>query len=144
MIRSIYSVTIYVPNQNEAIRFYKEMLGFEVRRWEPLGPAGSWIEMGPPGQETALVLYPQQMMPDYKNRRAFIMLNVDDVAAKYEELTNRGVASVQEPTSLGWGTFALMADPFGNEFGLMQVTRPPSAMPRQRMGSAPPPPPPKR
>jgi predicted enzyme related to lactoylglutathione lyase len=145
MIRSVYSVSVYVHNQNEAIRFYREALGFEVRRYEPLGPAGSWVEMAPPGKETALVLYPQAMQPDFQTRRAFVLLQCDDVAAAFETLSNRGVTFTQEPSSLGWGIVAVFADPFGNEIGLLQVTRAAGAVPgapRGTHGSLPPPPPP--
>ncbi len=146
MIRSVYSVTIYVHNQNEAIRFYREMFGFEVRRYEPLGPAGSWVEMAPPGRETVLVLYPQAMQTDWKMRRGFILLACDDVAATHEAMVAKGVNFTQEPSSLGWGIMALFTDPSGNEIGLLQVTRAAGAVPgaRPAQGSIPPPPPPGR
>ncbi len=143
-ISGIYSLTVYVHNQNEALRFYRDMLGFEVRRYEPLGPAGSWIEMAPPGKDTVLVLYPQAMQADWKMRRGFLLLACDDVAAAHEAMTAKGVTFTQEPGSLGWGIMAMFTDPFGNEIGLLQVTKPAGATPmaRPKQGSLPPPPPP--
>lgn len=144
MIRVINSVTVYVHNQNEAIRFYKDVLGFEMRRWEALGPAGSWIEMAPTGSQTTIVLYPATMMPDHQSRRAFVIFGSDDLDASFQALTARGVTFSQEPSDLGWGKFAMFQDPWGNEYGLMQVTRAAAPMPdaRGRMPSGPPPPPP--
>jgi predicted enzyme related to lactoylglutathione lyase len=143
MIQAIHSVTLYVHNQTEAVRFYKEALGFEIRRWEPLGPAGSWIEMGPPGAPTCVVLYPRAMMPDADNRKGFVILDCADITASHEGLSARGVNFIQEPTSLGWGMFAVFTDLDGNELGLLQVTRAATVPGRaSRPPGAPPPPPP--
>jgi lactoylglutathione lyase len=150
MIRSVDSITICVSNQAEAVRFYKDVLGFEVRRWEPLGPAGSWIEMGPPGSQTSCLIYPRDALPDWQTRQAFIIFGCDNIQETFESLAARGVVFTQEPTSLGWGIMALFNDPDGNSFGLMQVTRAPrgpAAPPPpagRRPGGPPPPPPPPR
>jgi predicted enzyme related to lactoylglutathione lyase len=148
MLQRIHSVHIYVQNQSEAVHFYKDVLGFEIRRWEPLGPAGSWIEMAPPGSDSSLVLYPQDLMPDWQTRRAFVIFRVEDLESIYQELAARSVTFVREPTSLGWAELAVLADPYGNEIGLMQVTREPSRVPGAsappgRSGGPPPPPPPR-
>ena len=55
MIDYIRSVAIYVEDQNKALDFYTRKLGFQVRRKESLGPRGQWIEVVPPGAQTALV-----------------------------------------------------------------------------------------
>lgn len=145
MIQAIHSHTVYVHNQTEAVRFYKEALGFEIRRWEPLGPAGSWIEMGPPGSQACLVLYPEAMA-NGSARRGFVIFDCDDVAATHEELLGRGITFTQDPTNLGWAVFAVFADPDGNELGLLQVTRAAAVPTRSSRppGGAPPPPPPPR
>ncbi len=146
MIQSIYSVHIYVANQTVAIRYYKDVFGFEVRRWEPLGPAGSWIEMGPKGSSTSLVIYPRDAMPDAHSRQAFVMLGCDDVVATHEAIVAKGVVFSQEPTSIGWAMMALFNDPDGNSFALVQPTKPASVPPGmgggQRPPGGPPPPPP--
>ena len=123
MIQGINSVHIYVLNQMEAVRWYRDILGFEVRRWEPLGAAGSWIEMGPPDRSTSLVLYPRDLMPDADQRRSFIILGCENLSETHEALEIKGVSFTQEPQDLDWGVFAVFADPFGNEFALMQITR---------------------
>lgn len=146
MIQSIHSVHIYVANQTVAVRYYKDVFGFEVRRWEPLGPAGSWIEMGPKGSPTSLVLYPRDAMPDAASRQAFVMFDCDDIAATHEDLAAKGVVFTQEPTSIGWAMMAMFNDPDGNSFALLQQTKaatvPPGANAPRRPGGGPPPPPP--
>ncbi len=147
MITSIHSVHVYVANQTAAIRYYKDVFGFEVRRWEPLGPAGSWIEMGPKGSSGSLVLYPRDAMPDADTRQAFVMFDCEDIVATHEQLSAKGVVFTQEPTSIGWAMMALFHDPDGNSFALLQPTKAatvPAGMnaPRPAGGGGPPPPPP--
>lgn len=148
MIQSIHSVHIYVQNQTQAIRWYKDVFGFEVRRWEPLGPAGSWIEMGPAGSTTSIVIYPRDAMPDADTRRAMIMLDCDDIKATHEDLVNKGVQFTQEPTGIGWAFMAIFSDPDGNTFALIQATKAATVpagvagLNRPGGGSGPPPPPP--
>jgi predicted enzyme related to lactoylglutathione lyase len=148
MIQSIHSVHIYVANQTVAVRYYKDVFGFEVRRWEPLGPAGSWIEMGPPGSKTSMVIYPKDAMPDADTRKAMIMFDVEDINATFEYLANKGVTFTQEPTSIGWAVMALFNDPDGNTFALIQATKAPTiphgvaGLKRPGGSGGPPPPPP--
>lgn len=153
MIQQIHSVHIYVANQTVAVRYYKDVFGFEVRRWEPLGPAGSWIEMGPKGSKTSLVLYPRDAMPDADSRRGMVMFDCDDIKATHEELVSKGVVFAQEPTPIGWAYMALFDDPDGNTFALIQATKAPtiphgvaglSRPPGAGGGPPPPPPPPRR
>lgn len=142
MIKSVKSQAVYVTNQNAALQFYQQILGFEVRRWEPLGIAGSWIEVAPPGGQTSIVLYPRDLMPDWQQRKPSIVFGCDDVAATHAELEQRGVQFVQEPSKMAWGNFASFVDPDGNEFGLSDAAEKQAPKPRPRAGSMPPPPPP--
>ena len=70
MIGPIKTVGIYVRDQERAVEFYTQKLGFEVRRTLSMGPGASWIEVAPPGAQTCLVLYPKAMMPDAGNAQA--------------------------------------------------------------------------
>jgi len=55
MITSIGTVSVYVRDQEKAVKFYTEKLGFEVRRNEPMGPNARWIELAPKGAQTRIV-----------------------------------------------------------------------------------------
>ena len=144
MIKGIKTQAVYVTNQNASLAFYQGTLGMEVRRWEPLGVAGSWIEVAPPGAQTCLVLYPRDLMPDWQQRKPSIVLGCDDVAATHAELVDKGVQFTQEPTAMAWGNFAAFVDPDGNELGLSDAADKGAQEPARSgsRGSVPPPPPP--
>ena len=118
MIGPIKTVSVYVEDQEAALRFYTEKLGFQVRRRLPMGPAALWIEVAPPGAGTCLVLYPRAMMPDWAELKPSIVFHCPDVEALCPELESRGVSVTQQPVKMAWGTFAQFADPDGNSFGV--------------------------
>jgi predicted enzyme related to lactoylglutathione lyase len=118
MIGALRTVGVYVADQQMAVEFYTEKLGFVVRRRAPMGPNAKWIEVSPPGSETALVIYPKAMMPDWAERKPSIVFHAPDVAATSRDLADRGVTIKTPPPPMVWGTYASFIDPDGNEFGL--------------------------
>jgi predicted enzyme related to lactoylglutathione lyase len=118
LLGPLKTVGIYVADQQRAIDFYVGMLGFVVRRRAPMGPNAEWVEVSSEGGQTALVLYPRSMMPDWAEKRPSVVFHCPDVEATCRELAARGVAITTQPTPMAWGTFAAFADPDGNEFGL--------------------------
>jgi predicted enzyme related to lactoylglutathione lyase len=111
-------VCIYVDNQERAIEFYTKKLGFEVAVTHSMGPQGNWVELVHNRGQLRLVPYPRSMMPDWQERKPSIVFSCEDVSALYEELSARGVQFKGKPTKMGWGNFAHLVDPDGNEFGL--------------------------
>lgn len=118
MITELKTQAIYVADQTIARRFYTEKLGFEVRRELSMGPAGAWLEMGPPGARSCVVLYPRAAMKDWEQRKPSIVFACKDVKETHRELSSRGVTFTQPPAAMPWGNFAIFSDPDGNEFGL--------------------------
>jgi predicted enzyme related to lactoylglutathione lyase len=118
MIGPIKTVAIYVEDQERAVAFYAEKLGFVVRRRVTMGPDANWIEVSPPGAESCLVLYPRSQMPDWATRKPSVVFHCPDVEATCAELEGKGVTIRMAPTSLPWGIFASIVDPDGNELGL--------------------------
>lgn len=116
MITYIKTVAIYVADQPSAISFYTEKVGLEVRRREPMGPHGDWVELAPKGGQSCLVLYPRGLMPDWETRRPSVVFHCTDAEQTYRELASRGVEFPQPPQRMPWGVFAQFADPDGNEF----------------------------
>ena len=116
MITNVKTVAVYVSDQEAALRFYTEKLGFEVRRNEPMGAQGSWLEEAPPGAETRVVIYPRSMMVDWEARKPSIVLGCQDTEAAHRKLSQRGVDFIQKPTKMAWGIFAIFKDLDGNEF----------------------------
>lgn len=118
MIGPMKTVGIYVQDQEKALDFYTQKMGFELRRSESMGPKGSWIEVAPPGAQTCVVLYPKALMADWEQRRPCVVFHCPDVEAACRRLESLGVRITMQPKPMAWGTFAMFADLDGNEFGL--------------------------
>ncbi len=83
---------IFVPvsDQNQALAFYTETLGFELRVDVPFGDGERWIEVGPPGGEAGVALVsPREGDPVGIQTNA--SFNVDDIDATHADLTAKGV-----------------------------------------------------
>ncbi len=118
MIDRIATVGIYVDDQEAALRFWVDRVGFELRRRESMGRMGDWLEVAPPGAGSRLVIYPKAMMPDWAERKPSIVFECADCRAAHARLRDAEVEFSSEPQSMAWGTFAIFRDPDGNEFGL--------------------------
>ena len=136
MIR-IANAQLWVHDQDEALAFYTEKLGFEVRTDATLPELGDfrWLSVSPPGQpDVAIVLMAipgQPVMNDdvadevrnlmAKGFAGAIFLTTEDCQASYEELKARGVEFTEEPEERPYGIDAGFRDPSGNSFRLTQV-----------------------
>jgi len=136
MIR-IANAQLWVHDQDEALAFYTEKLGWEVRadvtmaelgdfRWLTVGPAGqpdfSVVLMaipGPPVFEQETVEQVRTVMA--KGVAGSVFLTTDDCRASYEELKGRGVEFVEEPEERPYGIDCGFRDPSGNHLRLTQV-----------------------
>ena len=127
MITYIHSATVLVQDQDRAVDFYVDTLGFEKRDDRPYGDspdASRWIVIAPPGAETALALVRPQdagLGEDAAGGSRGISLIADDVNATYEELSAKGVTFSAKPERMPWGALATwFADPDGNTFFLTE------------------------
>ena len=125
-------VTRVVEDQDEAISFYTERLGFEIRRDHP-GPHGRFVTVAPETDENVeLVLVAPDGFDDEdaESLRAMtgndwgLIYEVDDCRATYEELRGRGVEFRDEPQEMPWGIQAVAIDPDGNETVLQEPVGP--------------------
>ena len=122
MITKIGTVAVTVTNQDQALAFYIEKLGFEKRRDEPMGEDERWVEVAPPGADTTIVLEKQHDNPGQR-MGTFIgfILQTKDMKATYEELKGREVRFTTEPKVEYWGHWAQFVDQDNNEFGLIEM-----------------------
>jgi lactoylglutathione lyase len=118
MIKKIATTAVYVEDQQKAKTFWTEKVGFRLVRETPMGPGGSWLEVAPPGAESALVLYPRAMMKGWESMKPSIVFECDDIDATYARMKERGVQFEGEPQKMQWGTFAQFKDEDGNLFVL--------------------------
>ncbi|MFF3512749.1 VOC family protein [Streptomyces sp. NPDC002573] len=111
-------VTLPVSDQDRALRFYTELLGFKVAADRAM-PQGRWLQVAPEGAQTVFTLSGPDMGGFRPGEARGIMLVTTDVDADCARLTAAGV-SVQGPDDLPWGRMASFQDPDGN--GLMLLT----------------------
>jgi predicted enzyme related to lactoylglutathione lyase len=117
-IHSFEILSVPVSDAQRAKTFYRDVLGFDLIREEPMGPEMTWIQLAPPGQTVtiALVTWFEQMKPGGLQG---VMVNTADIDAEHALLRSRGLQIgpiEQQP----WGRFALFTDPDGNGWILRQ------------------------
>jgi predicted enzyme related to lactoylglutathione lyase len=133
----ISNTQLWVHDQDEALAFYTEKLGMEVRSDVTLPELGDfrWLTVSPPSQpDIAITLMaipgPPVMDPETaeqvrelmaKGFAGAVFLTTDDCQASYEELKARGVEFTEEPEDRPYGIDAGFRDPSGNAFRLTQV-----------------------
>jgi uncharacterized glyoxalase superfamily protein PhnB len=137
MMIKIANAQLWVHDQDEALAFYTQKLGFEVRADVTLPEMGNfrWLTVSPAGQdEVSIVLMaipgPPVMDPETadqvrelmaKGFAGTIFLTTDDIHTSYEELKTRGVEFVEEPEERPYGIDSGFRDPSGNHLRLTQV-----------------------
>ena len=114
MIRRIKFLGIPVADQDRALKFYTEKLGFELVTDVPVEEGQRWITLRIPGAETQIsAAYAggqRKLIGTYIN----MAYEVADVQATYEELRARGVEFADPPTPQPWGIYAVFKDSEGN------------------------------
>lgn len=124
MISYIHSSTVLVSDQDRAIDFFVNKLGWEKRDDNPFGENSRWIVVAPPGKETGLALLkPEDMGHTGESAGGHTGVSVvaSDVQRTYEELTSRGVEFTEPPQQMPWGSMATwFKDPDGNTYFLSQ------------------------
>ena len=134
MITKMSHVLIWVKNQQEALEFYRDKLGFEVDTDETFGGGYRWLTMRiptQPGFEIILMEPTPGMMLDEESAKQLRSLldkgvlgggvfDADDIHKTYEELKARGVEFKGPPSTQSWGTATVMKDNSGSWFSLSQ------------------------
>ena len=128
---------VWVHDQDEALAFYTDKLGWEVRADVTLPEMGNyrWLTVGPPNQpDISVVLNAipgppvldettaeqiQSLMA--KGFAGTVFLTTEDCQGAYEELTARGVEFTEKPKERPYGIDSAFRDPSGNQFRLTQV-----------------------
>ena len=118
----IHLTSVFVDDQDEALAFYTEVLGFEKKTEIPMGEA-RWLTVvspdDPDGMELLLEPSDHPAVPPFKEALVtdgipFTSFAVDDVQKEFERLQGLGVRFVQEPAEMGPVTTAVFDDTCGN------------------------------
>jgi catechol 2,3-dioxygenase-like lactoylglutathione lyase family enzyme len=118
MFKRIKFVGIPVSDQDRALAFWREKLGFQVVTDQPMGPGLRWIELRIPGAQTGIALFTPPGHEDRIGTFTSLSFGCDDVMRVYRELVEKGVEFAQPPKKESWGTSAIFKDPDGNSFVL--------------------------
>jgi uncharacterized glyoxalase superfamily protein PhnB len=135
-ISRVSVATVLVLDQDEALDFYVNKLGFEVARDLKQGPF-RWLTVRVPGDSSVEVNLLQPGPPVHdeataaqlrelisKGAMSSLVVESDDVKALYETLQERGVTDfTQEPIDHAYGTDMGIRDPFGNGIRVLQPKR---------------------
>lgn len=138
MLKQLTHVNVWVHDQDDALAFYTEKLGMELRDDVTVPELGNfrWLTVGLPGQpEVALTLMavPGPPVFDTETREQLMALvakgaagglffSTGDCRASYEELKGRGVEFQEEPTQQPYGIDAAFRDPSGNNIRMVQAS----------------------
>ena len=118
-ITHVSVVTVRVKDQDAALRFYTESLGFEKRDDVPMGETMRWLTVAPAGSPTVISLFTGEEQGGAPLGGATgLVLETDDIDAAHRELSSRGVRFTKEPAREFFGGWAEFVDQDGNSFGL--------------------------
>jgi uncharacterized glyoxalase superfamily protein PhnB len=134
---NIANAHLWVKDQDEALAFWTEKVGFEVRQDITMEELGGfrWLTVGAPGQDisVALLTVPGPPVMDEETKQhvealvakgnaGTVFLTTDDVQAAYEELKGNGVEFTEAPAEQPYGVDSEFRDPSGNKFRLGKPT----------------------
>src|SRR5690349_2156202 len=120
-ITELGTVIVPVSDQDAALRFYGEVLGFETRSDTPFGDGDRWLEVAPPNGATSIALMPPRE-GDPVGINTNIALSTEDVDADHAYLRARGVEADDAVMRMGGAVppMFFFNDPDGNRFLIVQ------------------------
>src|SRR5579862_8926914 len=104
MIKSIKFASIPVRNQDTALEFYTQKLGFTVFTDQHFDGNQRWIELSIPGAKTGLTLFTPDGHQDRIGSFTGVSFECDDVQQTYQELSAKAVEFITHTKTESWGT----------------------------------------
>ena len=123
MLEKVVYVSVFVKDQDKALGFYTDVLGFEKRADNPTPGGPRFLTVGLKGQDFQLVLWPGtpgQGQPFQGRSTAAYTIETKDCRKAFEALKSRGVKFDTEVLEYPWGYVAVFQDPDGNRLQLRQ------------------------
>lgn len=128
MRRSIVHIALVVRDYDEAIRYFTEVLDFQLLEdiYQPEQDK-RWVLVAPPGSTGTSLLLARASQPEQEpfignqaGGRVFLFLETDDFWRDYHSLVAKGVVFLRPPAEQPYGTVAVFADLYGNRWDLIQ------------------------
>lgn len=128
MPQTLGALALLVRDYDEAIRFYTQVLGFDLLEDTDLDGGKRWVRVAPPGGGGTALLLARAATPEQTARigdqtggRVFLFLNTDDFGRDYERYRANGVRFLEEPRRELYGTVAVFVDLYGNRWDLLEL-----------------------
>jgi catechol 2,3-dioxygenase-like lactoylglutathione lyase family enzyme len=123
--------SVSIDDYDKALKFYTEVMGFQLKRDMPLGDGARWITVVSPNEPDGveLLLEPNAGYPAMKALKESLVrdgipytaFQVDNIQEEYERLRNLGVQFTMEPTNMGMTTVSILDDTCGNLIQIYQM-----------------------
>jgi len=126
MIRKVSYVTILVKDQEEALDFYAEKLGFETQHDETSKNGTRWLVVGPKAQKDVglTLLRADKSSTEAVGRQGgddpLLVFQTNNCLETYKALKGKGVEFIGSPQERPWGVEVVFKDLYGNKFNLVQ------------------------
>ena len=123
MLEKLVYISVLVSDQDKALDWYTNVLGFEKRAENPLPEGPRFLSIGLEGQGFELVLWPGtpgKAQPVLGRVPATYTIATDDCQKAFEELKSRGVQFETEVLEYPWGYIAVFEDPDGNRLQIRE------------------------
>ncbi|WP_092495029.1 VOC family protein [Faunimonas pinastri] len=126
MPQKLTLTALLVREYDEAITFYVDKLGFELREDTKLTAEKRWVVVGPSDGAAGLLLaraigdVQRSAIGQQSAGRVFLFLETDDFARDHATFVERGVRFVEQPRSEPYGTVAVFEDLYGNRWDLIE------------------------
>lgn len=126
-MRSLFLVTLIVPDYDRAIAWYRDVLGFALATDQPLGDGKRWVVIRPDEDTGAGILLARadgdieaRAIGNQAAGRVGFFLSTDDFDRDHTLYLSRGVEFIEEPRREDYGTVAVFRDGFGNLWDLIE------------------------
>ena len=129
MIKRISIITVVVKDQEEALKWYTEKLGFEKRMDQKMGKNFRWLSVGLPEQKHVEITLANWKWYGDRNQdqigtNAVVVLETSNCKEDYETLKAKGVKFTCQPENAPYGISAVFVDLYGNPYNIVERKAP--------------------
>ena len=130
MKQHIAHIALVVDDYDKAIKFYTEKLKFDLIEDTPMSETKRWVMVAPKGSTECRLLLAKAANEEQKSRvgnqtggRVFLFLYTDNIKRDYNNMKEKGILFIREPSIESYGTVAVFEDLYGNLWDLIEPTK---------------------
>ena len=127
MTQRLAQIALLVREYDEAIAFYRDMLGFTLIEDTDRGSGKRWVRLAPPGSSGVELLLARAVTDEQRSRignqtggRVFLFLETDDFDRDYETYRRLGIRFIRPPSVEAFGKVSVLEDLYGNKIDLIE------------------------